>query len=125
LPDLSVANVRSMRRAALPLPDLTADRAAALIVEHLVNGLAHAAAGASVNATPATTPDPNVTLSRYSRAHAGAALVSLRRPLSQGVSCPTLQRSESYGGRSSLKGIPADPGTWPHVTDLPTKVPRT
>jgi len=37
LPDLSVANVRSMRRAALPLPDLTADRAAALIVEHLVN----------------------------------------------------------------------------------------
>ncbi len=37
LPDLSVANVRSMLRAALPLPDLTADRAAALVVEHLVN----------------------------------------------------------------------------------------
>jgi hypothetical protein len=37
LPDLSVANVRSMLRAALPLPDLTPDRAAALVVEHLVN----------------------------------------------------------------------------------------
>jgi len=37
LPDLSVANVRSMLRAAMPLPDLTPDRAAALIVEHLVN----------------------------------------------------------------------------------------
>jgi SRSO17 transposase len=37
LPDLSVANVRTMLRAALPLPDLTADRAAALVVEHLVN----------------------------------------------------------------------------------------
>jgi SRSO17 transposase len=37
LPDLSVANVRTMLRAAMPLPDLTADRAAALIVEHLVN----------------------------------------------------------------------------------------
>jgi hypothetical protein len=37
LPDLSVANVRTMLRAAIPLPDLTADRAAALVVEHLVN----------------------------------------------------------------------------------------
>jgi len=37
LPDLSVANVRTMLRAAMPLPDLTADRAAALVVEHLVN----------------------------------------------------------------------------------------
>ena len=37
LPDLSVANVRAMLRAAMPLPDLTADRAAALVVEHLVN----------------------------------------------------------------------------------------
>jgi SRSO17 transposase len=37
LPDLSVANVRAMLRAAVPLPDLTADRAAALVVEHLVN----------------------------------------------------------------------------------------
>jgi hypothetical protein len=37
LPDLSVANVRSMLRAAMPLPDLTPDRAAALVVEHLVN----------------------------------------------------------------------------------------
>ena len=37
LPALAVANVRSRRRAALPLPDLTADRAAALVVEHLVN----------------------------------------------------------------------------------------
>jgi SRSO17 transposase len=37
LPDLSVANVRSMLRAALPLPDLTPDRAAALVVAHLVN----------------------------------------------------------------------------------------
>ena len=36
LPDLSVANVRAMLRAAMPLPDLTADRAAALVVEHLV-----------------------------------------------------------------------------------------
>jgi SRSO17 transposase len=37
LPDLSVANVRTMLRAAMPLPDLTHDRAAALVVEHLVN----------------------------------------------------------------------------------------
>jgi SRSO17 transposase len=37
LPGLSVANVRTMLRAAMPLPDLTTDRAAALIVEHLVN----------------------------------------------------------------------------------------
>jgi SRSO17 transposase len=37
LPGLSVANVRAMLRAAMPLPDLTADRAAALVVEHLVN----------------------------------------------------------------------------------------
>jgi SRSO17 transposase len=37
LPDLSVANVRTMLRAAMPLPDLTHDRAAALIAEHLVN----------------------------------------------------------------------------------------
>ena len=37
LPDLSVANVRALPRAAMPLPDLTADRAAALVVEHLVN----------------------------------------------------------------------------------------
>jgi SRSO17 transposase len=37
LPDLSVANVRAMLRAAMPLPDLAADRAAALVVEHLVN----------------------------------------------------------------------------------------
>ena len=29
LPDLSVSNVRTMLRAAMPLPDLTADRAAA------------------------------------------------------------------------------------------------
>jgi len=31
LPDLSVANVRAMLRAAMPLPDLTADRAVALV----------------------------------------------------------------------------------------------
>jgi SRSO17 transposase len=37
LPGLSVANVRAMLRAAMPLPNLTADRAAALVVEHLVN----------------------------------------------------------------------------------------
>ena len=37
LPALSVANVRAMLRAAMPLPDLTAERAAALVVEHLVN----------------------------------------------------------------------------------------
>jgi hypothetical protein len=34
---LSVANVRAMLRAALPLPDLTPDRAAALVAEHLLN----------------------------------------------------------------------------------------
>ena len=37
LPILSVANVRAMLRATMPLPDLTADRAAALVVEPLVN----------------------------------------------------------------------------------------
>ena len=37
LPSLSVANVRTMLRAAMPRPDLTADRAAPLVVEHLVN----------------------------------------------------------------------------------------
>jgi hypothetical protein len=37
VPARSVANVRAMLRAALPLPDVTADRAAALVVEHLVN----------------------------------------------------------------------------------------
>ena len=37
LPRLSVANVRLMLRAAMPLPELTAHRAAALIIEHLVN----------------------------------------------------------------------------------------
>ena len=37
LPNLSVANVRTMLRAAMPLPDLTHERAAALVVEHLVN----------------------------------------------------------------------------------------
>jgi SRSO17 transposase len=37
LPELSVANVRAMLRAALPLPELTPDRAAALVVEHLIN----------------------------------------------------------------------------------------
>jgi SRSO17 transposase len=37
LPGLSVANVRTMLRAAMPLPDLTTDRAVALIIEHLVN----------------------------------------------------------------------------------------
>ena len=34
---VSAANVRSRLRAAMPLPDLTADRAAALVFEHLVN----------------------------------------------------------------------------------------
>jgi hypothetical protein len=37
LPGLSVADVRGMLYAAMPLSVLTADRAAALVVEHLVN----------------------------------------------------------------------------------------
>lgn len=37
LPELSMANVRAMLRAALPLPQLTAEQAAELVVEHLVN----------------------------------------------------------------------------------------
>jgi hypothetical protein len=35
--ELSVANVRAMLRAALPLPNLAADRAVALVIEHLIN----------------------------------------------------------------------------------------
>ncbi len=37
LPTLSVANVREMLRAAMPLPQLTAQQATELVVEHLVN----------------------------------------------------------------------------------------
>ncbi len=37
LPALSVANVRTMLRAAMPLPELTPEGAASLVVEHLVN----------------------------------------------------------------------------------------
>jgi SRSO17 transposase len=37
LPLLSVANVRQLLRSALPLPQLDADQAAALVIEHLVN----------------------------------------------------------------------------------------
>lgn len=37
LPALSMANVRAMLRAALPLPQLTPEQAADLVVEHLVN----------------------------------------------------------------------------------------
>jgi SRSO17 transposase len=37
LPRLSMANVREMLRAALPLPQLTPQQATALVVQHLVN----------------------------------------------------------------------------------------
>lgn len=37
LPLLSVGNVRELLRAAMPLPQLSAEQAAALVVEHLVN----------------------------------------------------------------------------------------
>lgn len=37
LPALSVANVRALLRAAMPLPQLTPEKATALIIEHLVN----------------------------------------------------------------------------------------
>ncbi len=37
LPGLSMANVRAMLRAAMPLPQLTPKQAADLVVEHLVN----------------------------------------------------------------------------------------
>lgn len=37
LPALSMANVRAMLRAAMPLPQLTPEQAARLVVEHLVN----------------------------------------------------------------------------------------
>jgi predicted Co/Zn/Cd cation transporter (cation efflux family) len=37
LPMLSVGNVRELLRAAMPLPQLTPQEAAALVVKHLVN----------------------------------------------------------------------------------------
>jgi SRSO17 transposase len=37
LPALSMANVRAMLRAAMPLPDLTPEKATQLVVKHLVN----------------------------------------------------------------------------------------
>lgn len=37
LPPLSVANVRELLRAVLPLPQLTAERATDLVIEHLLN----------------------------------------------------------------------------------------
>ena len=37
LPALSVANVRTMLRAAMPLPKLTPEEATKLVVKHLVN----------------------------------------------------------------------------------------
>lgn len=37
LPTLSVANVRTMLRATMPLPELTPEQAVSLVVEHLVN----------------------------------------------------------------------------------------
>jgi len=37
LPELSVANVREMLRAVLPLSQLTPERAQKLVVKHLVN----------------------------------------------------------------------------------------
>ena len=37
LPMLSVGNVRELLRAAMPLPQLSAQEAAALVVEHLAN----------------------------------------------------------------------------------------
>jgi SRSO17 transposase len=55
LPDLSVANVRTMLRAAMPQPWSSSTSSIAP---------AHDAPGASVSSTPATTLEPNVTLSR-------------------------------------------------------------
>ena len=37
LPFLSVSNVRTLLRAALPLPQLTSEQATALVIEHLLN----------------------------------------------------------------------------------------
>jgi SRSO17 transposase len=37
LPSLSVGNVRALLRAAMPLPQLSTEEAAALVIEHLVN----------------------------------------------------------------------------------------
>ena len=37
LPMLSVGNVRELLRAAMPLPQLSTQEAAALVVEHLAN----------------------------------------------------------------------------------------
>jgi predicted Co/Zn/Cd cation transporter (cation efflux family) len=37
LPQLSVGNVRELLRAALPLPQLSSEEAAQLVVTHLVN----------------------------------------------------------------------------------------
>lgn len=37
LPLLSVSNVRTLLRAAMPLPELTPEKATALVIEHLVN----------------------------------------------------------------------------------------
>jgi len=37
LPKLSVANVRELLRASMPLPQLSPDEAAELVVSHLVN----------------------------------------------------------------------------------------
>ena len=37
LPKLSVANVRELLRASLPLPQLSPEEAASLVVSHLVN----------------------------------------------------------------------------------------
>ena len=37
LPSLSVSNVRTLLRAAMPLPELTPEKATTLVIEHLVN----------------------------------------------------------------------------------------
>ena len=37
LPTLSVANVRTLLKAAMPLPQLTPEAATALVIKHLVN----------------------------------------------------------------------------------------
>lgn len=37
LPSLSVANIRELLRAAMPLPQLTTEQAAELVISHLIN----------------------------------------------------------------------------------------
>jgi SRSO17 transposase len=60
LPGLSVANVRAMLRAALPLPDLTPGRAAALVVEHLLNRTRSRRSRLKRQRRADQTPDPGM-----------------------------------------------------------------